>query len=385
MEKVEKSVEVADETVEDNQPQDQVEAVKSDTAEIEDKIEEVAEEVTKDITDEVAEKSSDISESDISEPEEEAPVVNQNVKKSPVELIDEARTIVNNTDSVVKDCMQILNEDIDAYEKRKKDLLEGSAKTADTLLEEIGFEPEMVNDMDGDMDFHGEDPIKPMQVKDLSSGKFGAFITALIAGVAVIAVWIYMARDKFGIHIDPSRVPSEEVQNRLFSKVGAIITGGQENFMIGVAVVGISILLIMWIVYSLKVYLRGIKNEDIAQKVNEDAQFYCTKKEECKKEMEKVSEHIHQTIKTLDTYDIFLNEQNAIMKRIIYLEGNLPFDEYHDISKEEIKRANLLDSSFTELVSIPMSDENGSLSNDSKDALNKAIRTQEIYRESIYK
>ena len=100
--------------------------------------------------------------------------------------------------------------------------------------------------------------------------------------------------------------------------------------------------------------------------------------------MEKVSEHIHKVIGSLHTYDVFFDELNAKMRRILYLEGKLPFNEYHQKSKEEMKGASILINSLNELISTPMATENGSLSEESKEALDRTNRSLNFYRERLY-
>ena len=305
--------------------------------------------------------------------------------KNADQLIEEAREIVHQSDLEVKDCMQILNEDIDALEEAKSALIKGSLHRNEALLEEVGFEPETINNVsEEDVKFGSEEPIKPMQVKRLSSGKFGAFILALIAGLAVIAGWIFLATKKLGVTLYLDKIPSQEVQNKLLTWIGGGVTGGEGNPMVGIVILGLSALIAMWAVYSFRVYLREAHNQRLAQKVNEEAKFYCTKKEECKKEMEKVSEHIHKVIRSLHTYDVFFDELNAKIRRILHLEGKLPFNEYHQKSKEEMKGATILINSLNELISTPMATENGSLSEESKEALDRTNRSLNFYRERLY-
>ena len=306
--------------------------------------------------------------------------------KSTEELIEEARTIVNQSDSEVKDCMQILDEDIRKYEQARAALFESSAKETEKLLEAVGFEPEKMDESgEEELKFSGSDPVAPMQVKDLSSGKLGAFVLALIAGFAVVLAWIYVASEKLGMTLDLSKLPSEEVRNKLLSWIGGGITGGEGNPVVGIAILSISALVVMWAVYSLKVFLRKNKNLKIAQEINEEAKFYCTKKEECKKEMDKISAHIHEVIAALDTYNVFLNEENAKMRRILYVEGELPFDEYHQKSKEEMENTNLLINSLNALVTTPMAGANGSLSQEGKHILEKAKGALQRFKEKLYR
>lgn len=322
--------------------------------------------------------------------QEESPVESnsdliESSEKKANQLIDEARDMVNQSDLEVKDCMEILDEDIDAYEEAKSALTGGSLREHEALLSEVGFEPEEAHDAGEEgVKFGSEDPIKPMMVKDLSSGKFGAFILALIAGLAVIAGWAYVATEKLGMTLNVSKVPSQEAQNKILAWIGGGMTGGEGNPMVGMVILGVSALIAMWAVYSFRVYLKEANNQKLAQQVNEDAKFYCTQKEECKKEMEKVSKHIHKVVGSLHTYDVFFDELNAKMKRVLHLEGKLPFNEYHPKSKEEMKGATVLINSVNELISTPMAGENGSLSEEGKKVLERSNRTLELYREKLY-
>jgi len=340
--------------------------------------------VTKQDTVEEQDSASEVDheEESIVEPESQSP---ESSVKNADQLINEARDMVNQSDSEVKDCMEILDEDINAFEEVKSALIKGSLQKNEALLSEVGFEPETIDNVsEEDVKFGSEEPIRPMQVKNLSSGKFGAFILALIAGLAVIAGWIFFATKKLGVTLYLDKIPSQEVQNKLLAWIGGGVTGGEGNPMVGIAILGLSALIAMWAVYSFRVYLRKAHNQKLAQKVNEEAQFYCTKKEECKKEMEKVSEHIHKVIGSLHTYDVFFDELNAKIKRVLHLEGKLPFNEYHQKSKEEMKGATILTNSLNELISTPMATESGSLSEESEKALDRANRSLNFFRERLY-
>ena len=309
-----------------------------------------------------------------------------NVPKSNDELIDEARAMVEASHSDVRDCMQILDDDLMAFEDKKSQLLHGLAQVTEELLEEVGFEPEEVVDIGSDgIAFDKEEKIKPMRVKSLSSGKFSSFLLGLIVALAIVVGWVYVATEKLGMTLDVSKVPTPEIQNKIFSWIGGVVTAGEANPTYGMIAVALSAILSMWIVYSLRVYLRSTSNRKIAEKVNEDAKFYCTQKEECKKEMEKVSEHIHEVIELMNTYDVLFDEQNAKIRRIMYIEGKLPFHEYHQKSKDEIKQAGIILDSLGQLVSTAMADEHGALSEDAKDSLAEVKEIQKQYIDRFYK
>ena len=256
---------------------------------------------------------------------------------------------------------------------------------ANRLLDKLGFESSVLEETEEEAAaFAAKEEIEPMHIYDLSTGRFSAFILSLIAGIAVVIAWIYAATEKLGMTLDVSKVPDEAVRNKLLSWIGGGITGGEGNPMMGLAILIISALLVMWAVYQMKVYLQGKKNIKIAEEVSEKAKFYCTKKEECKREMEMISEHIHEVVDTLAVYDIFLDEKNATLRRIIYLEGTNPDDDYHPKSKEDMKQEKILVDSLNELITTPMADMSGSVSDEAKRVLDKSHRVLRLFKERLY-
>jgi hypothetical protein len=300
-------------------------------------------------------------------------------------LIEEARQMVEESDKEIKSCMEVLDEDIEAFEETKSKLLKGVVEETEELIEETGFEPQEIEDVPEEgLNFESDDAVKPMYVQNLSSGKFGAFILSLIAAIAAIGGWFYVGAQQLGMPLDTSRMLNGNEIHRILTWIGGGMTGGTGDSLIGLGIVALSTLVVMWIVYKLKVYLRAQSNLHKAQKVKEEAKFYCTKKEECKAEMEKVSTHIHKVIEALHFYRIFFEEQNAKIKRILYLEGKHPFEDYHLKSKEEIKHTNMLLESLNELLSTPMADGSGSVSEAAKAQLQRAERTLARFKEHLY-
>jgi len=307
------------------------------------------------------------------------------VKKSD-DLIEEARSLIKESDLSTRSCMEILEEDVERYEEAKELLVNESILPSETLLKKVGFDSSIEQELDEEEAINFEDikQVEPIYVRELSSGKFGALILSLLAGFAVVLGWIYIASNALNIVVDMGKMATPQIQNQIFSWIGGGMTGGEGNAMMGMAIVALSAFATLWIVFATRVFLRESQNYKIAQKVKEDAEFYCTKKEECQKAMEKVSEHINQVISAMETSKIYLNEQNATIQRIIYIESDKPFEELHQKSQEEISNTNILINGIKQLISTPMASEYGTLSEDAKVILAKTQRRQETYREKLY-
>lgn len=300
-------------------------------------------------------------------------------------IIDEAKSMVEKSDSETKSCLTILDEDVAKYEQAKSKLLNETLLESEAHIKAVEYDNSITVDSEEEaVNFDDIAKVEPIEVKSLSSGKFGAFILALIAGVAVVIGWVYVASNALGMAVDMSKVPAPDVQNKLLAWIGGGITGGEGNTTTGMIILAFTALVVMWVVYATKVYMRETHNLKTAQKVKEDVEFYCTKKDECQREMEKISEHIHKVITSIEISKIFLDEQNAKIRRIIYIEGEKSFDELHQKSQNEIKNTNILVNGIRELISTPMASPEGALSHEATAVLIKTARREEQYKEKLY-
>jgi hypothetical protein len=303
--------------------------------------------------------------------------------KSADEIVDEARDMVETSDAKVKDCLEILDEDLSAFEEEKARVLKGSAHKTEALLEEVGFRADDIGSMvEQGAGFENRDSVSSMSVEPLSSGKFCASILGLVTGAVVALVWIYVAMQRTGTKLSDALQP-ESIDKALLW-IGGGMTGGEGNVVAGIVVLATSALLAMWLVYLAKVFFKQKSNKKLAKQVLEDAKFYCTKKEECQQEMLRVSDHINKTINSLKTYDVLFDELNSKISRALHFEGELSFGAYHPKTKEDMKRAHMLISGIKELLKTPMASEDGLLSNDAIEALEKSDYSVELYKEKLY-
>ena len=114
----------------------------------------------------------------------------------------------------------------------------------------------------------------------------------------------------------------------------------------------------MIIIYVARVSLKANSNLHFAVKQFVEAELYTEKKANCEEEMDKVDAHIKDTIDTLKTYEVVLNEQRGKLQRILYIEGEKEKStEYHDKSYLEIRETDELINTIRDLMNIPMSEE----------------------------
>jgi tRNA U34 5-carboxymethylaminomethyl modifying enzyme MnmG/GidA len=104
--------------------------------------------------------------------------------------------------------------------------------------------------------------------------------------------------------------------------------------------------------------MKSNKNLLFANQQLEEAYGYQEAKGHCKWEMDKVDNHMQETLTTLKIYEVLLNEQKGKLERILYIEGaKVNNNEYHRKSLMEIDETKELIESISGFMKIPMSDE----------------------------
>jgi len=285
-------------------------------------------------------------------------------------LVTKTRHIINDAEKQMDACQMLLNDDLKAYEEAKEALQSQALNESLVLLEELGYENDGEEEV-SDVVFESKEDRPPFYVQDVSSGKFGSFVLALIAGAGTLAGFAYFAASKAGITLDLSKAPSPDMLKELAAWYGTLI-GGKPDLMIGGGLIAVVTLLIMWIIYGTKVSGKAKRNLAFAKQQLEEAEEYAAYKSNCKEEMDKVDAHINEAIKVLKTYEVVLTEQNGKLKRIIHIEGvkELP-SEYHEKSLKEMDDTHTLISAIKNFITTPMSEE-GKLSGKSTLLLHSA-------------
>jgi len=304
---------------------------------------------------------------------------------TPNNIIQQAKDMVEKSEKETIDCINILDKDIAHYEVVKSNLITDYIDEAERLLEK--YELDNIIELDENqrvIDIENIPKVDSININELPSGNSTGVILGLISAIAVVFAWIYTASHFLSIHLDASGIPSSENLNKILLWIGGGNTGGEGNTSMGLVVMGISALIIAYGVFVLKVYFQTEENKIQAKDISEEVKFYCTKKEECKEQMKKISEHLNILIDVMKTASIYLDEQNATLRRIKYIEGDVDFDTLHPLSQSEARRTNILLNGIKNLITTEIASENGTLSSKAEEALEKTIKLHHSYKEKIY-
>jgi hypothetical protein len=305
--------------------------------------------------------------------------VNKKSKLAEAEaLIEASQEIVAKVDLDVALCKVGISEAAEEFDSVKRTFNNVTFKNAENLLEKTGFEYityeedkafELSIDTSDEQDF---------SVETLSSGRFTGLILAILVAVATAGAWIYLAMSK--LNIDPSSVDTETAT----SHVNPILEWIGGEMSIGALILGFSALIMAWLVYALRINMKGKKNLRIAKDTFDKSTEYCTTQEECQREMKKVDEHLREATVEIGNFETILNEQASVLKRIIHVEGTYEDEkEYHPSSKKVMRETEKIMRASESLLETAITQEK-KLNFQSVQALNSAKGVYAEYLTRIY-
>lgn len=273
-------------------------------------------------------------------------------------LVEKAKKIVQEANKRTAACKLLLETDLRKYEDAKSELREGGFDACVSLVKKLGYQrKDDETSEETSVVFETKEEVKPLVIKDVSSGKFTGLIYALIVGFIAAVGLVYLATEKLEMTLNVTKVPSEDVMQSILAWFSTII-GMQENVAIGASVLGFIVLIVMILIYVVRVSIKARSNLHFAVKQFVEAELYTEQKANCKQEMDKVDAHIKDVIDTLKTYEVLFNEQKGKLQRIHYIEGEKEKSTaYHDKSYLEIRETNELIKMIREFMNIPMSEE----------------------------
>ncbi|NEW59704.1 hypothetical protein GSY74_00265 [Sulfurovum sp. bin170] len=298
------------------------------------------------------------------------------------ELMKSSAQLISEADSAVEITKKSVSENVNKFEDAKKSLLNTTLTQSQDLLERASYEYSK-QELDDPFEVSLGTIDENIKVGNISSGGFSGFILALLAALGVVGAWIYVASTELGVALTPEIINNEAEQTSIFKWIGGI-TGADVDPILGMVTVGVTALLIAWIIYKLRVSMKENKNFRVANETFEKSNIYVEHQQEAKTEMQRIDEHIVEIIPVIENYRVLLNEQNAKLERVLHIEGiKEDNSEYHSSSVENMRESERLIQRVEELVTTPIT-KDGQLNEASVTALIEAKSVSDYFVSKLY-
>ncbi len=293
-----------------------------------------------------------------------------------------AQSRIQSTDEEIEACMARVEEDLNAFKSVQKRFFERVLRPSQEMLTTIGAHDRLLESIPAPkVDL--EDPsLAPVEIVKLSSGTGRGLLYGLLGGIAVVGGWCYAATQALGLPVIPEKFPDVDRVTQSFGWV-AQLAGQGNNVVVGGTIIGVSAVVVGWGIYALTKAIRGSSNLKQATKIEEDTEFYCSKKEECKTQMQKVREHIAHAQKMIEKYEVLLAEQNAALQRALFIEEAETYDQLHALSQQTVKTIKKLTTEVERFLETPMA-EHGILSKEGIEILERTNKAANDHVMELY-
>jgi len=298
-------------------------------------------------------------------------------------LIKNSEALISEVDSEVRETKVIVAQNVANFELMKATISNSTLRESSSLLEQVNFE-HLKDEVEEPFEVSLGTGYQNINVPSIRSGRFTGLLLALIGMLVTAVAWILLASAKTASYIQFDKIPDQTQIQNIFLWIGGGMTGGAGDPMFGMVTVGVSAFVVGLVIYKMRVSMKENKNFKVANKIFEESNSYVVNQQESKTEMEYVNEHIQECTPLIEGYKILLDEQNAKLKRVIFIEGTLEENsDYHSSSKEIMKNSDRLMRRVEHLISVPVTN-GGRLNETSTYALIEAKALYESFLSKIY-
>ncbi len=276
--------------------------------------------------------------------------------KSKDEIKSKVATLQESVEGAFRDYSQTLNlfkEKSSQLAKQENSIL---TSTVSGILEkfkklEIG---NLQNIKDSINEIELENQEELLKIQEPPSGKFKGFMlglfVALIAITALFAYGAYLAK----LPLKPPTLLQKSNLDLISQKFIELTTLQIPNWG-GYILIGLIGLIVWFLVYKLTTALTALKNQKYLSKKEQESQEYKLKLQRKKQNLIDLIEHIDRVMMVNKKYDIILQEQNAKLNRILFIEEPKELNDLHPKSKSEVDKTILLVDELVKLMDTPVS------------------------------
>ncbi|KIM05427.1 MAG: hypothetical protein KN64_02795 [Sulfurovum sp. AS07-7] len=281
-----------------------------------------------------------------------------NSHKDTVELINKSTDIIEETSESFKRYVELISEDITKFKSIKYDMQTKLLHESNYLLRKGGYESLTTQENRSfDISFDCDDHIEaPTIIKSIYSGRFSGFLLALLVATIIALAWIVTASVYQNLPI--FQIPTDENMSKVLLWIGGGMIGYSGNALSGALILGFSSLLFAWIVYAIRVSIQSKKNISLATQIYDASLQYCNQKEHSIVKMKEIDNHFLEIFGLCKNYGIFIEEYNAVLRRVFHIEGIVLFEDYVEHSKQSMRELSELVTHINTILNTPISMQN---------------------------
>jgi len=297
------------------------------------------------------------------------------------ELITSAEKMLHDVDSEIEKTDSLFEQDLQRYILLRDDVSAHSLKTFDDIyrqIQNVDFKGSILAYSDEKMEDIGDEfckckhEIEPVVIDKVNTGIFSAVAGGLSAGLAALAAAVSVALMQTGIEFDFKKIPDQEqITSVLEWFGGGMLQEGSADAMAGGYILGSGVAVVTLIAGYLILNARSGKNLSAAEaKFSEATASHMDKSTQNRKTMS-MTEYIETLENNLKTLKVYMDEFNAVLKRIIHIEGT-DYAAYSMNSQKDVHTALSIYKRAKSLICAKVVGNEGVVASASRDELEKS-------------
>jgi len=293
------------------------------------------------------------------EPKEQNKILEQKEESAP----KKSDHLIAKVDKIKQDAESIYNEYneyVRKFEnssadlaKQENEIIQNTVSKTLELFKKLGVENlASINDKLSEVKLDNKEEL--LQVKYPSQGRFKGFFYGLLASAATLSGLAAYGAKLSNLPLTLSTFMQKSNLDTIASKYLALLNIDKAP-LYGYAVVGGVSLLVGFIVYKLTTFMQKIKNEKYVKSLEENTIEYKQRLKGKIEELKKMLEHLDKIKLVNKKYDVILQEQNAKINRMLFIEQPKKLDDLHKNSKLEVEKTLLIVDELIKLMDTPVS------------------------------
>jgi len=196
-----------------------------------------------------------------------------------------------------------------------------------------------------------------LKVKTPSKGNFKGFTLGLIGTLATVAGALFYGAKVSNLPLNMATFMQKVNLDTIATKYANLINI-KDTPLVGYALVGAVALVVGGILHKLVTWMQKGKNVKYADRIERDLEDYTSNIDNKIVAIDKLYKHIENIQLVMNKYDIILQEQNAKIRRMFFIEQ--PEDGINSLqraSRLEVEKTQLILDELLELMNTPVNDD----------------------------
>jgi hypothetical protein len=333
-------------------------------------VKEVIQESTQELAKETAQAVEDIQEIEVQEqPQKSVAKRKASAHDVVVEWVEASRELAQNKHNEYMGAQAKLDETIENFIEHENKIVNTTVSDSLELLEKLGVDS-LADEKGAVKEIQKDNKEQLITIKKPSKGSFKGFFVGLLGATATVGGALFYGSKITNLPFNVATLMQKSNLDTIATKYAELIN--VKGAIAGYALVGVSALVVGFILCKIVKAIQKSKNNRYAEKIENDTKEFVAMLDTKITKTDSLDEHIKHIKLVMQKYDIILQEQNAKIRRMLFIEQ--PEEGVNSLqraSKLEVEKSVLILDELLKLMNTPVN-EDIDIKDESKDRLNSA-------------